>query len=102
MRLDAGFHMTKNLWKIRNNKDAEFWATFWALNFLSGPHSRGNKQDLLRSQLIRTLLRDNPHPKGNHYFRLDASELDGGLYVLRLQGDGIMETRKMVVVRWKR
>ena len=52
-----------------------------------------------QGQLIRTLLRDNPHLKGNHYFRLNASELDGGMYLLRLQGDGVLETRKVMVVR---
>lgn len=52
-----------------------------------------------QGQLVRTLLRDIPHEKGNHYFKLDASALDGGFYVLRLQGEGVIETQKVVVAR---
>ena len=50
-----------------------------------------------QGQKVRTLLQNVPHDQGNHYFRLDASALEGGLYLLRLQGEGVVVTQKVVV-----
>ena len=33
-----------------------------------------------------------------HTVRIDASQLAGGVYVLRLEGDGFVGTQKLVVV----
>ncbi|CAN5456273.1 hypothetical protein BH23BAC3_BH23BAC3_32610 [soil metagenome] len=45
------------------------------------------------------LLVDEPQPAGTHSAEFDASNLASGIYLYRLQADGIVQTGQMILVK---
>jgi hypothetical protein len=52
----------------------------------------------IHGQVVRVLANDSQHP-GGYMIRFDASALPAGIYLVRLQAGGQVETVKMMVMR---
>ncbi len=53
--------------------------------------------DLL-GRVVRTLLSENMQP-GSYEMRFDATGLSSGVYLYRLQANGLVDTKKLVLMR---
>ncbi len=52
----------------------------------------------LRGQLVQTLA-DTDFPAGEHIARFDASHLASGVYLISLRGEGVVKTRKTLLLK---
>ena len=49
-------------------------------------------------QKVQTLL-DDPYPSGRHTYIFQANHLAGGIYLLRLDANGVMDSRRLILVK---
>jgi hypothetical protein len=50
-------------------------------------------------QRVRTVYRGTPAASEQEEFTVEADDLSGGLYFLRLKGEGVTATKKITVVQ---
>lgn len=52
-----------------------------------------------KGAVVQVLVENSSHPKGNFRVQFDASRLIPGMYFYRIEANGTVETKKMLVVR---